>query len=134
MRWYRDAASKLLVSLKRLAAEEILKVVPPRDARQGEITYVHTMSATLDGYATEPATDGSNRDTKPPCCSNCNGTEGKELLIPGMLYFATFQTPIHVLISSACRQTSLAYTIRKEDGVIHKSDVILQAEMGEMSA
>ena len=66
MRWYRDAASKLLVSLKRLAADEILKVVPPRDARQGEITYVHTMSATLDGYATEPATDGSNRDTKPP--------------------------------------------------------------------
>ena len=74
----------------------------PSKGRLGEIIYVHTMSATLDGYATEPATNGSNRDTKPPCCSNCNGTEGKELLIPGLLHFATSQIPILVLIDTDC--------------------------------
>ena len=78
MRMWWDAARKQLVLLERLVADKNLKAVPPRDARLGEITYVHTMKATLDGYATEPATNGSNRDTKPPCCNNCNGTEGKD--------------------------------------------------------
>jgi len=76
---------------KTSSRRNFLKAVPPRDGRLGEIIHVHTMSAILDGYATEPATDRSNRN---PCCSNCNGTEGKELFIKRMLHFATSQIPI----------------------------------------
>ena len=128
MRW--DAASKQLVPLERLVADEILKAVPPRDTRLGEITYVHTMSATLDSYGTEPATYGSNRGTKPPCCVNYNGTEGKELLIPGLLHFATSQIPVLVLIDTGCMQTNVvsarvAATIKKAGGVIQKASVTL---------
>ena len=38
---------------------------------------------------------------------HCKGTEGNELLIPGMLHLATSQIPILVLIDTGCRQTNV---------------------------
>jgi len=73
MRW--DAANKQLGPLERHAADENL-IDLPRD-KIGEETYIHHINATEMVGATEPATlPGSKRDTRPPCCTNCNRTEG----------------------------------------------------------
>jgi len=104
MRW--DAANKQLGPLERHAADENL-IDLPRD-KTGEETYIHHINATEMVGATEPATlPGSKRDTRPPCCTNCNRTEGHELLISGQLHLATSQLPIHALIDTGNMQINV---------------------------
>ena len=135
VRW--DATNKQLATLERHAADEILKDLP-RD-KIGENTYIHHINATGMVGATEPAIlPGSKRDTKPPCCTNCDRTEGHDLLIPGQLHLATSLLPIHVLIDTGCMQTNvvsarIAAAIRKEGGEIQKASVTLTSGVGGRS-
>ena len=91
---------------------------------------MHHINATEMVGATESATlPGSKSVTRSPCCTNCNRTEGHELLISGQLHLATSQLPIHVLFDTGCMQTNVISVriaaVKREGGEIQKVSVTL---------
>ena len=91
MRW--DGALKKLVPLEKAAADKMLKSIPEK-AQEGKTTVIYNLDTTQDIY-TETSTD----NLRPPCCSNCHGSEQ---LIVGVLHLQNNTAAINVPIDTGC--------------------------------